>query len=783
MDFRFCNFYAVNAWYHVWAGNRETGDYLASYDSVVNWTMRDCNLHGGKISLGTPDNGSFYGIPYTTFYGSGAVTWNNNLFENVLINLQPTFNWYDGTVNVDLAFQAHNNLFRGGSGILLFPVAATAGNWVFKDNLFDHLEFYQDAALPLDFDYNGYWPLKNLLYSGDVFQLQSTTTGDGTVDGLNEVVLNSAPPYQAGPFGNYYLPNTTPLYGTGSRTAGNAGLAQYTTSTNQTKEGATHTVNIGLHYVAATNGVPKDSDNDGVPDYVEDANGNGAVDGNETNPNNAMSDGSTPDAYNSVYDDIDLSGDGLTGSAKRFFGTNPLIQDNPLSLLAVPQQSTLSGIVQIPLNINTNVDTNTMFLLNVNENTDNTFVYQTNGNWFVLWDTTAMANGNYRLQLEYPMDDVNSAYGSTLFVNVQNAVSFPNDLSRCGTALFTQPQTINTNGTYTLDVYNDQTNLIAEVSGDVDGNGFCLDPDTGGVGVTVSLLDTNGNESASTYYTADVTTYPPSVEQRQFRPNYSGGSSPSHGKRRFGHEGPWNGARGWVMAYMPIYNDGTTAATDLVDLMANAATQVLNRYGTEGILNGEYTSGGGYASAMPLQESRDWNSMLALLHDDSSHNLYYFGHAGKSLVGKRASSHITGEDLQFTLSSSPNPLATNANSHVYRFVFLDGCQSAAGDLPVDFGIDKRVMPDNVWNKAGLPPRAFLGWSSYTGTAFKSDGTVIEDHTRMRYMNNFWQNWGGDQGLQNALHNASADADSNFQRFCEFDNQITLYGCPTLPFYQ
>jgi hypothetical protein len=506
-------------------------------------------------------------------------------------------------------------------------MAATAGNWVLKDNLFDHADFVQDASRPLDYDYNGYWPPTGAELAWDTYyypwnvqnagQLQATTTGDGFTDGANEQVLTAAPPYQAGPFGNYYLPNTTALYGAGSRPPADAGLYHYTTRLDQVKEGddtAKVNVNIGLHYVAAdNNGLPKDTDNDGIPDYVENWHGDGNYSlhtDTETDWQNPMTDGTTPDASNSVYDNVDLDGDGLTGAAERFFGTNPLISDNPLNLLALPQGSVLSGMVQIPLNIGTSVDTNAALFLNINEDTDNTFVYQTNGYWFAEWDTTAVANELYRLQLEYPIDNFNSVYSSTLFVNVQNAVSFPDDLSRCGTALFTQPQTVNTNGTYTTDVYDDQTNLITEVSGSVDGNGFCLDPNTGEEGITVSLLDTNSVELPSAYYTVDVTTFPPSeqsqVRHNQVRPNYAGGSSSgAHGKRRFGHEGPWNGARGWIMAYMPIYNDGTAAASNLADLMADAAAQVLNDYGTEGILNGEYTESGGYASAMTLQTSRN----------------------------------------------------------------------------------------------------------------------------------------------------------------------------------
>jgi len=94
--------------------------------------------------------------------------------------------------------------------------------------------------------------------------------------------------YQLGPLGSFYYPtngatNTlTALINTASRNATNAGLYHFTTTTNQVKESAT-TVDIGYHYVAVdSNGNPLDYDSDGLPDYSEDRNGNGAVDSGET---------------------------------------------------------------------------------------------------------------------------------------------------------------------------------------------------------------------------------------------------------------------------------------------------------------------------------------------------------------------------------------------------------------------------------------------------------------------------------------------------------------------
>src|SRR5208282_6259822 len=94
---------------------------------------------------------------------------------------------------------------------------------------------------------------------------------------------------------------------------------------------------------------PRDTDGDGIPDYVENWHGDGNYSlhtDTETDWQNPMTDGVTPDAYSPVYDDVDLDGDGLTGRAERFFGTNPLIPDNPLNLSTIPQGASLSGIVQ-----------------------------------------------------------------------------------------------------------------------------------------------------------------------------------------------------------------------------------------------------------------------------------------------------------------------------------------------------------------------------------------------------------------------------------------------------
>ena len=101
--------------------------------------------------------------------------------------------------------------------------------------------------------------------------------------GPNNVIPPSGFNWQSSWFGNFYLPTNSPLINAGDRTADQIGLFHFTTQTSQAIEGFS-TVDIGYHYVAADQyGNPLDSNGDGIPDYLEDANGDGLWDNGETN--------------------------------------------------------------------------------------------------------------------------------------------------------------------------------------------------------------------------------------------------------------------------------------------------------------------------------------------------------------------------------------------------------------------------------------------------------------------------------------------------------------------
>lgn len=98
--------------------------------------------------------------------------------------------------------------------------------------------------------------------------------------GLNDVMVTNYD-WEASWFGENYLPSSSPLITAGSTTANLIGLFHFTTQTNQTVEGDS-VVDIGYHYVATDQyGNPLDTNGDGIPDYLEDINGNGLVDSGE----------------------------------------------------------------------------------------------------------------------------------------------------------------------------------------------------------------------------------------------------------------------------------------------------------------------------------------------------------------------------------------------------------------------------------------------------------------------------------------------------------------------
>jgi hypothetical protein len=171
-----------------------------------------------------------------------------------------------GAASNGVTVHLRNNLYRN------FYQHFIGGNtnWTVRDNLFDTMYTLDDHSIPVQNSYNAYYP--------------TNTTNFNLSGGTSNIALTNLT-YEIGSLGLYYLPTNSLLINLGSRTADLAGLWHFTTTTNQVKE-TNSPVDIGLHWVAVyASGQPIDSDSDGWPDYLEDANGNGSLDHRETKPN------------------------------------------------------------------------------------------------------------------------------------------------------------------------------------------------------------------------------------------------------------------------------------------------------------------------------------------------------------------------------------------------------------------------------------------------------------------------------------------------------------------
>ena len=220
---------------------------IGSGFQIASLKIRDSQLYGG--------GGIYYGVGDTNA-PSVVLQFSNNL------NLR-TFYDLEGLMQV-----AMYNQLAVNAAYALLP-GATNNSWAVKDNAFDNTDVFADTPPGFVYSNNAYfrtngWEHLTPLQTNDI--VLSAFTYASVTNGL----------------GAWYH-GLTSLVNKGSRNATNAALYHYTTQTDQTKE-TNSVVDIGFHYVAVDgSGNPLDADGDGIPDYLEDKNGNGSgTDSGET---------------------------------------------------------------------------------------------------------------------------------------------------------------------------------------------------------------------------------------------------------------------------------------------------------------------------------------------------------------------------------------------------------------------------------------------------------------------------------------------------------------------
>lgn len=210
--------------------------FYAFYGSGLVGSFRDCTFNGGKFQTQEP-----------------TLNVTNCLFHRTDVRLEGQ----DRPVSA--TFQ--NCTFYGGT---LYTYQDSGGTFRFGDNLFHGVAITQSTT-PTH-NYNGY--------------ITNAASQWLTNSGTHNIFTNTFE-YQTGALGRFYQPTNSPFINAGSTNAHLLGFYHYTVLTNNVKE-TNSVIDLGFHYVATTNSVPIDTDSDGIPDYLEDLNGNGSVNSGET---------------------------------------------------------------------------------------------------------------------------------------------------------------------------------------------------------------------------------------------------------------------------------------------------------------------------------------------------------------------------------------------------------------------------------------------------------------------------------------------------------------------
>jgi hypothetical protein len=200
--------------------------------------------------------------------------------------------WHRGYLDLDqdagpeYPLALYNNLWIGGRVVLNSD--GSSSFWNIRDNLFD----VSTNSIPRDSSWtasdNGY---------------RSATTFGGTAN-----VTVTVAEHLTGPLGTNYYPSAngasggfTNLLGAGFRTGPTAGLFHHVIATNLVPIG-TGAVGIGFHHVRTTDaGVPLDTDGDGIPDWMEDVNGDGIHQANSESHWQSSTNGTTGSAGLQVF--------------------------------------------------------------------------------------------------------------------------------------------------------------------------------------------------------------------------------------------------------------------------------------------------------------------------------------------------------------------------------------------------------------------------------------------------------------------------------------------------
>jgi hypothetical protein len=165
------------------------------------------------------------------------------------------------------------------------------------------------------------------------------------------------------------------------------------------------------------------------------------------------------------------------------------------------------------------------------------------------------------------------------------------------------------------------------------------------------------------------------------------------------------------------------------------------------------------------EREQSWTNLVAWVGDLFVRNFYYHGHGGATALGCDRHTFSTNGLVTGGVFSYPGSKSTIENWQIakrtkfkrFRFVFLDGCSTASGDLPNAFNVSKTTHTIDFYENHPKHPRpsVFVGWNQVVGGAGWGNA-----YDRLDFQSFWMGNWVNDAdfpSIETALKRANNGA--------------------------
>lgn len=420
-----------------------------------------------------------------------------------------------------------------------------------------------------------------------------------------------------------------------------------------------------------------------------------------------------------------------------------------IRLLGVTNGMTLSGVVTILAEAGN--DSGILTSLSLNENGAPVSDLSISHEPFALplsltVDTTRMSNGVHEISAHaaWYISGADNPYfefaSEPVTISVFNEISFPKWMPMFGqeyNALYITAQSAHADAEWYVDVYGGEAGYIGTFGGHTyDGNIEIVWDLTGPPPDFLSYAD-------EPYFDFVVETF---FNDEQGRGN---GSSSAAAPRTRKNWDRWSAPGDWVVANQTFWE--SWVGGDNLDTMTDSFVGTAETFGRTVRPPHSFGEAFRIQYANP-NEGSSWQTFRQALYHPNSRNLFYSGHGGNNGIGYNAANtnvFITRAEIESVLRTVP---LGQTNRHAFRFVFLDGCQTANGHLPEAFGIVREEdLSFEYYYNSGERYSAFVGWNK-SPTAGYAGHLVSPDH--WKFLMNFQYAWLTEgQGVREALNRA------------------------------